>query len=273
MIWIIGSSGRLANAIYEEFQSESPVRIGRHDYLKWLDLSRDELEKYFRSNLPPQSKLFITAGIVDKETAQKEIEQINILLPIKIIEACKNLDIIVVTIGSISEHFKLLNDSYIKSKKELTSYIENNDDLQNHLHVRLHTLYGGKTYPHPKMFLGKLFESIQNHSRFRMSSGQQLREYQHIDDVAKAIRLKLNKYQFGIWDLNMGNPIKLLDLAEAVFHSYDLSELLHISIEKDLDGDNLTYVFPETLSPLGLEFREPIQGVIHYLRNIDGKSK
>lgn len=269
MIWILGENGRLANAIYEEFESESPLKIGRKDYLSWLDLSREELESYFKLNLPSQSTLFITSGIVDRGTAPEEIDQINRLLPIKILEACRNLDLRTVTVGSISEHFNLLDDAYIRSKRELSSYVQNHAGNQRNLHVRMHTLYGGTTFPHLNMFLGKVFESIQTHSEFRMSSGQQLREYHHINDVARAMRSRLNKDCFGVWDLNTGKPIKLLNLAQAIFLSFDLPELVTISREKDLEGDNLTRVFPETLNGLDVEFREPIQGVISYLKSMD----
>ena len=270
VIWILGENGRLANAVYQEFKDERPLKIGRQDYLKWLDLSVADLEAYLRKNLPPKSIIFITAGIVDKSVNSQVLEQVNVLLPIKILEASKNLDLTTVTIGSISEHFMFFDDLYITSKRDLSDHIETHTYLQNNLHVRLHTLYGGSAPPHLNMFLGKAFESIQNRREFRMSSGKQLREYHHVHDVARAIRLRLKENHFGVWDLNTGIPIRLIDLAKAIFLSYDLEELITVSREKDLEGDNLTHVFPETISELGIEMRDPTQGVISYLHSMDG---
>ena len=269
VIWILGEKGRLAHAVYQEFKEERPLKIGRRDYLKWLDLSIHDLEVYFRKNLTPKSIIFVTAGIVDKNVTPRVIEQINVLLPIKILEASKNLDLLTVTIGSISEKFKSLDDFYTVSKRDLSHYIETHPSIENNLHVRLHTLYGGGTLPNASMFLGQAFESIQNRSEFRMSSGRQLREYHHVDDVAKAIRLRFKENPFGVWDLNSGKPIRLIELAEAIFLSYGLEELITISREKDLESDNLTHVFHETISELGIEMRESTQGVISYLHSID----
>jgi nucleoside-diphosphate-sugar epimerase len=269
VIWILGENGRLANAVYEEYAEEEPRKIGKQDYLKWLDLSIADLESYFRKNLPSKSIIFVTAGIVDKSVSPEVIEQINVLLPVKILEASKNLDLITITIGSISEHFLAHDDLYIKSKRDLSYYIRTHETIKNNLHVRLHTLYGGSTPPHVNMFLGNAFESIQNRRVFKMSSGQQLREYHHVNDVARAIRIRLSKNQFGVWDLSTGKPVRLIDLAEAIFLSYDLEDLITISREKDLLGDNLTHVFQDTITELGIEMRESTQGVISYLRSMD----
>lgn len=267
MIWILGEKGRLANAIYEEYSHENPLKIFRNQYLNWLDFGTKSLEEFLEKNLPPKSIIFVAAGVVDRKISPETIHEVNVLLPVKILEATKNLDISIVTIGSISEYFNLVEDPYIESKKALSKYIENETNLQRNLHIRLHTLYGGGT-PHKDMFLGKILKSIENQIEFNMSSGEQLREYHHVADVSAAISAKIQRNQFGQWNLNTGKPVKLIELAKAIFESYKLDELIKISLDYNLAGDNLGFVFPDTIKELDICFREPVAGVISYLRSM-----
>ena len=53
------------------------------------------------------------------------------------------------------------------------------------MHLHLHTLYGGRPQAH--MFLGQMIRALERGAEFAMSSGEQLREYHHVHDIAGAM--------------------------------------------------------------------------------------
>ena len=95
------------------------------------------------------------------------------------------------------------------------------DQKRRILHCRLHTLYGGEPKDH--MFLGQIVNAIRSNSVFSMSSGEQLREYHHVDDIAESLATIVNS-DWSLWspilEINSGQPLKLLDLAMAIFNAF-----------------------------------------------------
>ena len=78
------------------------------------------------------------------------------------------------------------------------------------------------------MFLGQIMNSLRSNSIFKMSSGNQLREYHHIDDILKCIELILKKNGAGIINLNHGKPVRLIDLAQFLFRFFSKEHLLEV---------------------------------------------
>jgi nucleoside-diphosphate-sugar epimerase len=102
-------------------------------------------------------------------------------------------------------------------------------------------------------------------SPFHMTSGEQLREYHHVDDVVTAISL-LNTHRTGSSaTISHGMPVRLKDLASEIFASCDRSELLHIGTVQSEQTDVYESLAGETLELEGLHFREPITGVVDYM--------
>src|SRR5262249_52218512 len=134
------------------------------------------------------------------------------------------------------------------------------------MHVRMHTIYGSAPKAH--MFLGQILTSLQNGTPFCMSSGEQLREYHHADDIAVAITgILARQWDFGtIIELNSGNPVRLIDLARQVFRAFGREELLQVGALAGAEGENKARVFPASPAWLLPATRETGAGVIALLQ-------
>ena len=112
---------------------------------------------------------------------------VNFHLPKNIILSNKNTNNLIVTFGTIMEDLSPDANNYTSSKNQLTQFIKTSK-IQNILSLKIHTLYGGDK-PNAYMFLGQMLNSINKNEDFKMSSGKQIREYHHVDDESKAIKL------------------------------------------------------------------------------------
>jgi nucleoside-diphosphate-sugar epimerase len=132
------------------------------------------------------------------------------------------------------------------------------------MHLRGHTFYGGAPAPH--LFLGQMYESLREGSPLRMSAGRQLREYAHVEDVATSIVALLGRD----WarpetiDLSTGEPVRLSDLARAVFRAFDREELLQVGALPTPAGENLDLRFPRSPAWLLGQPRPPVDGIIEW---------
>src|SRR5262249_31834831 len=139
------------------------------------------------------------------------------------------------TIGSVLETFSRLTASnrYLASKAALWARVERiaaDPRLDGRVaHLRGHTVYGGGA-PALHSFLGQMYESLHTRRHFRMSEGRQLREFAHVDDVARSIAVLLAHAWTGAVpiDLSTGEPVRLSELAHAVFRAFDSEELLQV---------------------------------------------
>ena len=74
-------------------------------------------------------------------------------------------------------------------------------------------MYG--PYQNPKSFLQQLDTAIKKKQKFfKMSKGDQLRDYLPVETVAKKIFLLYNSKKNGSFNLSSGKPISLKKLAE-----------------------------------------------------------
>jgi nucleoside-diphosphate-sugar epimerase len=134
-------------------------------------------------------------------------------------------------------------------------------------HIRLHTLYGGSKRPHPFMFAGQMFDALARKEPFKMSGGAQLREYHHVEDIATSVLAFLaGSHDQKIIELSSGQPIRLRDLASAVFRYFDAASLLEIGARIHSNGE----VFDNTYerSPYLAASREPIDGLIAWFKKL-----
>ena len=154
MILVIGSSGRLGSAL-TSFFGEEALGIDRSVYEDWWKTSeKGKIEKYFLKLEDSSNSILIAAGLLDPSFMEEEMSRVNYLMPKNIIEVARNLNLPVVTFGTISEAFQGALNPYLRSKNALGEYISTlrqEEDLVTH--IRLHTLYGGGD-PKPYMFLG-----------------------------------------------------------------------------------------------------------------------
>ena len=268
MIYILGGEGRLGRSLSNAYGPEEAVSLSRKVYENWSrEGASDEVSSFFRSiNAPEGSLVYVCSGLLDPKLPEHELMRVNFSLPKNVIKGASKAGLRTVTFGTIMEKLQQSENAYIKSKKMLGNFVENLTN-NKHLvcHFRLHTLYGVGE-PSSFMFLGQILESLKSDAVFEMSSGEQLREYHHIEDDVCAIKFLTSKESAGIMDLNHGTPITLKELAVHLFHSFDRSKLLKVGALKRVNTDYLCISNrPSELQEF--EFRETLSSVESYMKN------
>lgn len=267
MNFVIGSRGRLGNAIYQSYPKERITALDRSVYENWGGSSyRNEISRYFEKIVKPDSIIFIAAGLLDPKLSQEAHLNVNYLLPKHIIEATSHLGLKVVTFGTIMEELVSTQNAYINSKTMLGNYISNLSNI-NALHIRIHTLYG-VGLPSPFMFLGQLYNSLKNESIFKMSPGNQLREYHHIDDEVEAIHTLINNNANGCFNLSHGQSVKLKDIANYIFKEFHLENILSIGAYPEPKDDNYGIISHRPAALNSIEFRDTLPNILIYLKKM-----
>ncbi len=278
---IFGGGGQTGTALINELlkngYSESHIHIipwsviGRPEICLNKESLRNKLFSYLDSKI--YGDFIFAGGITDPLVAVEKINYSNIEFPKRVIEATfDHSDFRYLTLGSINENVELCykNNNYLRSKLELRRWIEKKSYESNgkdrFLHLPLHTLYGGKPKDH--MFLGQIAKAIKNGTVFRMSSGLQLREYHHVEDIAVTIRSILEReWNFGpIVEINSGKPVRLAELAKAIFKAFKKEELLEIGAIPTPPGENMEKVFQRSEDWMISISRPSINGVIESLK-------
>src|SRR5262249_19883526 len=180
----------------------------RVEAVSWLDRStgaarpRQEILAQLAAVEGPADIVF-ASGLTDPSTSAGDLALANVDRPVGVIEA--TIDWThwrYMTIGSVLETFSRLTASnrYLASKAALWARIERlAADPRLHgriVHLRGHTVYGGDA-PAPHSFLGQMYESLHTRRPCRMSEGRQLREYAHVDDIARSIAALLARAWVG----------------------------------------------------------------------------
>lgn len=269
MNFVIGSHGRLGKKLVSAFKKDDVIPLERTVYENWWhENAIDDISYYFERAVGNKSAtLFVASGILAPSSTIDDHDKVNYLLPKNLIQGASKVGIRTITFGTIME--QLIRDTenpYIASKIRLGDFISQfSQNCHLPLHIRIHTLYGGGL-PSSFMFLGQMLQALQTKTLFKMSSGEQLREYHHIDDDIAAIFTLLNSGTRGITDISHGHAISLKKLATHVFNAFQCLELLSVGSIHAPDKDNYQTSFLPTASLDGLQFREPLSGVVDYLK-------
>ncbi len=281
---IFGASGVLGTALVTHLKKHG-VESKRIHSLSWEHIgkpeictSQAELKAVISEKLDPHlSTDFIFAGgVTDPHQNFKDIYYSNIDFPQRVIAAFQNTENRFMTFGTVMEHFIKLcaQNSYLNSKLKLSQWMVKHSKTSEtsglFLHIRLHTLYGG--IPKPYMFLGQIIHSIRTGTVFEMSSGEQLREYHHVDDIAASIVHLLE--QSWVWapvlEINSGEPLKLVDLAKTVFKTFGKEDLLKVGSIIRSKYENLDFKFERSPQTLLRANREPILGIVEWIKEWTG---
>lgn len=213
-------------------------------------------------------------GITNPRLPVGEIRASNVEFPFSVISALRERpQFRFLTIGTIFENFPqaCAANAYLGSKLELGSRMSelSRGGVDHFLHVRLHTVYGARMAPH--MFLGQVARAIATRTPFAMSSGEQMREYHHVDDVSGAFGALLDRdwekaAPGGIVQINSGEPVRLAELAREVFKDFGMEDLLQIGAIPGASADNKEKVFERSPEWLLARSRPAIPGVIAAIR-------
>jgi len=245
---IIGCSGNLGNEFLKFYsQPGESMPISRELTRSWISQnSIAEIEGYLRIHRGNREKanLFLCTGVTDP---QNEIDSniVNNKFPRNVVLACENLDIKVVTFGTIQEDWSLSNP-YIESKRQFSEWLKKESPgfVRN---FKLHTLYGGPRLDN-KLFLSQIIGSLKSRTKFKMSTGLQIREYHHQSQVTAYVDYLLN---FAVGNvpqhISHGNPHSLRATAEYLFNRFNLVDLLEFGNTIDVHGENFHTVYDRTI--------------------------
>ncbi|HHT0592292.1 TPA: NAD-dependent epimerase/dehydratase family protein [Legionella anisa] len=275
---IIGAHSRLGRSLAQFLSFDRSILLDRKIYDEWwrknsadkISYFFEDLHKKWRGNTSEQIPMvFVPAGVLDPNRPEREHIQVNFSLAKNIIEGAGRLGFQTVTFGTVMETLigSQTSNPYIASKTRLGDYVT--DYSVKHataLHIRLHTLYG-VGLPSPFMFLGQVLHALLHQIDFKMSPGNQLREYHHIDDDVRAlINLVLLK-KSGVIDLSHGQPLTLKALAHYIFAAFGCLELLEVGALSEPLKDNCHQVFSRSTFLRDETFRDPFPAIVSYLRS------
>lgn len=268
MIFVIGSRGRLGQALGSLYPQRDTVSLKRDIYQDWWKQgSAAEVARFFEPYAGSDATIFITAGLLDPKLPADDHTKVNYLLPKNIIAGTSKLGVRVVTFGTIME--KVINNKncYIQSKAALGEYVEARETDSQVMHVRVHTLFGGGE-PSRFMFLGQIYHALLNRTTFDMSPGNQLREYHHLDDEVHAIRALAESKITGVVDLSHGKPVSLKDIALHIFNSFDAGHLLRIGALPAPPEENCSETFARHPLLQQIHFRDTLPAIVAYLQEL-----
>jgi len=266
VILIVGETSRVAQRFMALNPDQDFIVADRREISRWLaGDGPSEFNRFVKDSEKTPAHVHIFAAVTDPHAESELVESVNVRLPRLVLDGASEFGYGVTTYGSALEALGLTTNRYLESKRRLASmvdeFVRNGTDA---FHIRFHTVYGAGT-PQPHMFLGQIFSALVTNSPFNMTSGEQLREYHHVDDVVSAISL-LNAHRNGSSaTISHGMAVTLRDLANAIFASVDRSDLLHIGTVQSEPTDVYESIGGETLELEGLHFREPIAGVVDYI--------
>jgi len=203
-----------------------------------------------------KSALFLS----NYEFVKKIIEKTNIGLPHRYL-----------TFGTIIENFDeaCKSQNYFASKRALKDWLENYAKSNGQfLHLQIHTVYSEKIKSY--MFLGQMFEALSNQKPFKMSDGNQLREYHHVEDLVEAILCVL-KSEWSmlppVLPLSSGKPLALKDLAQNIFKQLGVEQLLQVGAFKSHQTENFNTQFEKTDPSLYPNHRDPVLNIVNIFKS------
>jgi nucleoside-diphosphate-sugar epimerase len=227
-----------------------------------------------RALSPRPLNVVFANGLTDPSLTPAALKAANLDFPARIIAAVRELPgARFLTLGTIQENFPELcrSNAYLDSKLALGGMIREvatQPGMQARvMHIRLHTVYGGAAKPH--MFLGQMMNALQAGRTFEMSSGDQLREYHHVADIAASLNAILQAEWEGIGpvlEITSGAPVRLADLAQAVFKAVGRESALKIGTLARPPAENTQKVFPRSPEWLLPRSRPALEGVAEYVR-------
>ena len=272
---LLGSSGLIGSALVKIISGSRPLRT-----VRWSEDPRvsEALAKSLDPKMP--TDVILACGVTDPKLAAETIRYSNTEFPQRLMSNCLRLPLVrFISLGTVMENFPeaCAANPYLKSKFDLGLWIQALAEKPEYLcrfrHLRLHTIYGGsRELVKPHMFLGQILGALEKNLEFKMSSGDQLREYHHVDDIAEAILgiadQDWNANESALVGVHSGNPVRLADLANAIFSAFGKSDLLKVGRLVRPPGENLQQTFERSARHVLPNAREPIAGVIQWLKEI-----
>ena len=263
---IIGGSSRIAQRFVAANPHEQFIVAGRQDIELWLADTDGSAFERFVDSLPVAPKnVHLFAAVTDPRSSTDVVTAVNVALPGTVLDVAKSSGFAVTTYGTALESLGPSTNAYLESKRAVAALVDDAADSGvDAMHVRFHTVYGS-ALPQPHMFLGQILDALVAEKSFDMSSGEQLREYHHVDDLVEALNI-LSATRPSRWvTISHGMPVQLRVLAESIFSSFDRTDLLNIGAIASAPNEVFQAREIPTVELAGVSFREPIAGVVDYM--------
>jgi nucleoside-diphosphate-sugar epimerase len=257
---ILGERGEIGTKINECLPTNSLRVLDKTTVREWITGKEKLIREDLLVNSPRDSSIgyiFYCVGNTNPQAAEDSLSTLNFELPRSILRATVDLPFRLVTFGSVHENSKI-NNPYMLSKKKFYDFILDQGANYSWNHFQLHTLYS-EILPKSHMFLGQMLNAIKAKEKFRMSSGNQLRQFHHSTDVVKAIISSIPSLGGNsVSQVAGGDSIRLIDLATRVYAEMDAFELLEVGALGD--QENEIYVSSNSaLEEITMrEFRNPL---------------
>lgn len=265
--YLIGSRGRLGQAIAAEYTDSGIISLDREIYEDWSQPgAADLVSRYFEKHSVEHGTVFVASGLLDPRQSPEDLFRVNHTLAKNVIDGATKLGLKVITFGTVMEGLLQSKNPYIQSKTALGEYVGAVADHSKPVtHVQIHTLYG-QGQPSSFMFLGQMLAAILANQEFKMTSGRQLREYHHLADEAAAIRQIEEFSAPGVINLSHGQPNSLKAIAEAVFDSFGKIDLLRIGALPEPADENYHRILPPTDVVSRIPFRGSLPSIVGYMQ-------
>ena len=102
--YVVGSKGRLGQAICKTFSHDDVVCLDRSIYQDWPNSgSTDIISKYFESVKETNATILVASGLLDPNACSRDLMSVNYILPKNIIDGATKLGFRVVTFGTVME--------------------------------------------------------------------------------------------------------------------------------------------------------------------------
>jgi nucleoside-diphosphate-sugar epimerase len=269
---LIGSSGTLGSKFAECLPIDS-INIPGKTIREWFsrkDSSATNRAIRSQIQLSPDSEWILINGIglTNPRANNKDLLKVNYEIPLEILERVKGQISTFVNLGSTLESYLLEgSNGYLLSKRKFSKYLEEiNKDIKI-MNFKLNTVYGGSDNP-THMLIGHLENAIRREAVLLLSSGRQIREYQHVNDLVPAIMDCIKKGTLsGDIQVNTGSSLRIKEFVSGVMRSFKRENLLKFdSLNDPLDDNYADYTEASNWLDSS-RFREPIQGVADYIRS------
>jgi len=265
---IIGENSRLTKSLKSIYSSNIFI-VKKNLYMNWNseDSFLDSLDSFV---INENDSILINKAIIDPSCNIREINKWNYQFQINIIKALerKKFKNRVYTTGSIFEKTKIKN-KYLNSKRNLFDYIlQTNFNSVRPCHLRFHTLFGIDS-PAENMFLGEIFNSIKKKTTFKMSEGNQLRQYHHYNEVSKHLLniFSDSKSNNKIIEITGTEWVKLIDIARSVFNYFECNNLLKPGKIKS-SNEEITDIKDAIINTGDYRFSPALKKINNYLEQL-----
>jgi|TARA_B110000208_G_scaffold191681_1_gene259529 hypothetical protein len=264
-ILVLGENSRLTKSLVNI--SKTPLIVVKKEiYENWFDDAT--LILYLKNiGFSNNDSIIITKSIINPNYDFNEVNKWNFLFQKNIIQILElhSIKANVFFTGSIFEK-TLVKNNYLDSKRNLSNYILTNEfSSVTPLVIRLHTLYGIGDPP-SNMFLGQIFTSLKNKTKFNMSDGNQVRQYHHYNEVSSFLLniVSGSKLNVKIIDFTGNEWVKLKDLANSIYNYFNCLELLNIGSLKKSKNE-IIKTENQFISNGDFQFKNPLISINKYL--------